>query len=445
MHHEVTSTDPRARCPKCNMFINEPVPTAASVPAAPAPAGVTLYRCPMHCTDATSTDPNARCPMCKMRMSEPVPAAALPAAPAGAPTGAAAAAGTVRGQLIGVRRARVERRPLTTEVRATAVVTADEKRVAHIHTKLSGWITRLMVAQTGAEVRRGQPLLAIYSEELYRAQQDYLTLRRSVGGIADSGRAELIAAARRRLQLLDMPAAAIAAIETSGVPSRDVVLRSPQSGFVLARTVVQGSFVQPETDLFTVVDLSRVWLIAEVYEQDVAGLRAGTPGQVTLAAYPGETVTAKVAYVYPSVAGETRTTRVRLELPNPQLKLKPGMFGTARFDLGGPATLVVPAEAVLSSGERRYAFVVRTDGSLEPRAVTVGRRAGAELEILSGLAAGEEVVASAGFLFDSESALRASVQSFAPSQAPRPSAPNIPGGTPVPAAPTPNPHAGHGR
>jgi Cu(I)/Ag(I) efflux system membrane fusion protein len=325
--------------------------------------------------------------------------------------------GTLRGQLIGVRRARVERRPFATEVRATAVVAADEKRLAHIHTKISGWITRLLVSQTGAEVRRGQPLLGIYSEELYRAQQDYLTLRRAAGGLADTGRAELITEARRRLQLLDMPAGEIAAIEQSGVPSRDVLLRSPIAGFVLSKTVAVGSFVQPDTDLFTVADLSRVWMIAEVDEQDLADVKIGTAATITLAAYAGETLTGRVGYVYPSVEGGTRTARVRVELPNPQLKLKPGMFGDVQLRVAGTPTLVAPAEAVLSSGEHRYAFVVRPDGGLEPRAVTTGRRAGAALEILSGLAAGEEIVASAGFLFDSESALRAAVQTLAP---PRP-------------------------
>jgi Cu(I)/Ag(I) efflux system membrane fusion protein len=378
-------------------------------PAAAAPPGAALYRCPMD-HEVTSRDPKARCPKCNMYINEPVPAAATPA-PTAAPASATADDGARRGQLIGVRRARVERRPLRAEVRATGVITADESRVAHIHTKLSGWITRLLVPQTGAEVRRGQPLLAIYSEELYRAQQDYLTVRRAAAA-GDRGHAELIAAARRRLQLLDMPAPEIAAIEGSGVPSREVVLRSPQSGFVLARGVVQGSFVQPDTDLFSVTDLGRVWLMAEVDEQDLAGLRVGVTGRVTLAAYPGETFTARVAYIYPGVTGETRTTRVRLELPNPQLRLKPGMFGTVQLEVTGAATLVVPAEAVLSSGDRRFAFVVRADGGLAPRAVTTGRRAGAELEVLTGLSAGEEVVASAGFLFDSESALRAAVQTL---------------------------------
>jgi Cu(I)/Ag(I) efflux system membrane fusion protein len=312
-----------------------------------------------------------------------------------------------------VRRAKVVRRALVADVRAAAVVAPDESRVAHIHTKLSGWITRLLVTQTGAPVRRGQPLLAIYGEDLYRAQQEYLTLRRTLGGRADdAGRAELVAAARRRLQLLDMPAAEIDAIEASGAPRRDVVLRSPISGVVLARNVSQGSYVQPGTDLFVVADLARVWALAEVAEAEAGGIRAGMHAPVTFTAYPGEVREARVAYVYPSVAAETRTVRVRLELANRDLKLKPGMFGEARLQVSLARALVVPAEAVLESGTRRYAFVVTAGGGLEPRPVVGGRRVGERLQILSGLAEGDEVVASASFLIDSESGLREAIRAM---------------------------------
>ncbi|MBI5481720.1 MAG: efflux RND transporter periplasmic adaptor subunit [Deltaproteobacteria bacterium] len=357
----------------------------------PAPR---LYRCPMH-HDVTSTDPKARCPKCNMFINEPVPKAA-------------AAAG-----LIGVRRAKVERRDLHADVRAAAVVAPDESRVAHIHTKLSGWITRLLVTQTGAPVRRGQPLLAMYSEDLYRAQQEYLTLRRTAAGLTDeAARAELVAAARRRLQLLDMPAAEIDAIEKSGTPRRDVALRSTISGVVLARHVSEGSYVQPGTDLFVVADLSRVWALAEVAEAEAGGIRAGMKTPLTFTAYPDEVREARVAYVYPSVATDTRTVRVRLELANPELKLKPGMYGEARLRVTLARALVVPAEAVLETGTQRYAFVVKAGGTFEPRPVASGRRVGEQLQILSGLAEGEAVVASASFLIDSESGLRAAIQAM---------------------------------
>jgi len=358
------------------MFINEPVPRGAG-PAQPAPAGA----------DATGSTGGER-----------------------QQTGST---GGERQQLIGVRRAKVERRDLDLEVHAAAVVAPDESRVAHIHTKLSGWITRLLVTQTGEPVRRGQPLLALYSEDLYRAQEEYLTLRRTVGGVADdAARVELQAAARRRLQLLDMPAAEIRAVEQSGVPRRDVMLRAPIAGVVLVRNVSAGSFVQPGTDLFVVADLSRVWALADVPEREAGGIRAGMKAPITFTAYPGEVREARVAYVYPSVAADTRTVRMRLELDNQDLKLKPGMFGEARLRLSLARALVVPAEAVVETGTRRYAFVVKPGGTFEPRRVETGRRVGAAVQVLAGLDAGEEIVASAGFLVDSESGLRAAIQAM---------------------------------
>ena len=318
-----------------------------------------------------------------------------------------------RRQLIGVRRARVERRDVRVEVSAAAVVAADESRVAHVHTKLSGWITRLFVTQTGGTVRRGAPLLAIYSEELYRAQGEYLTLLRAAARAPeDAAGRELIAAARRRLKLLDMPAAEIAGIERSGTPRRDVVLRAPLTGVVLARTVTEGSYVEPGTDLFVVADLTRVWALADVPERQAGEIQAGQKTRVGFTAYPGEQRDARVAYVYPSVAAETRTVRVRLEFGNQDLKLKPGMFGEVRMQVTVPHALVVPAEAVLQTGTAQFLIVIKAGGVLEPRRVRAGRRLGPDLQLLDGATAGEEVVASASFIVDSERALRSALETM---------------------------------
>jgi membrane fusion protein, copper/silver efflux system len=372
-----------------------PASAAASQPAS-AP-GQPLYRCPMH-HEVTAHDPKTRCPRCGMFVNEPAPVVALP---------------DERRQLIGVRRARVERRDLQAEVTAAAVVTADESRVAHVHTKLSGWITRLFVTQTGERVRRGEPLLAIYSEELYRAEGEYLAVRRSLAGVSgDAARAELIAAARRRLRLLDMPNAEIEAIEKSGTPRRDVMLRAPITGVVLARNVTEGSYVEPGTDLFVVADLSRVWTLADIPERQAGEVHVGERTSLRFAAYPGETRDARVAFVYPSVAAETRTVRVRLELANRDLKLKPGMYGEARLRVTVPRALLVPDEAVLPTGTERWVFVIGPGGALDPRRIQVGRHLGTELEVLGGVTAGEEVVASAGFIVDSESALRSALETM---------------------------------
>jgi membrane fusion protein, copper/silver efflux system len=420
---------------------------AASQPL--AALAVTRFRCPMH-HDVTSTDPKARCPKCNMFINEPIPTAAPPAPPVAAPPAlggipVATPVGDERHQLIGVRRATVERRDLVGDVTAAAVVAPDESRVAHVHTKLTGWITRLLVTQTGESVRRGEPLLAIYSEELYRAQEEYLTLRRTVVGITDdAARAELVAATRRRLQLLDMPGAEIDAIEKSGVPRRDVVLRSPLAGVVLARHVSEGSYVQPGSDLFVVGDLTRLWALADVPAPEAESIHAGMKAPVSFTAYPGEVREARVAYVYPSLAADTRTIRVRLELGNQDLQLKPGMFGEVRLRVSLPRALVVPAEAVLETSRERYSFVVNASGAFEPRLVVVGRRVGTEVQILGGLAAGEEVVASASFLVDSESGLRAAIRAM---RRPRGSTP-LAGPSmapPVPDAVAADPRAGHGR
>jgi Cu(I)/Ag(I) efflux system membrane fusion protein len=318
-----------------------------------------------------------------------------------------------RRQLIGVRRARVERRDLQAEVTAAVVVAPDESRVAHVHTKLSGWITRLAVTQTGGPIRRGAPLLAIYSEELFRAQGEYLSLRRDVARLTrDAASADLLAAARRRLRLLDMPDAEIAAIERSGVPRRDVVLRAPLAGVVLARNVTEGSYVEPGTELFVVADLSRVWALADVPERQAGPIRVGAPATLRFTALPGETRAARVAYVYPSVAAETRTVRVRLELANGDRALKPGMYGEARLQVAAAGALVLPAEAVLETGTERFVFAIAAGGVLEPRRVRVGRRLGDQVELLEGARAGEEVVASASFILDSESRVRAALDAM---------------------------------
>jgi RND family efflux transporter MFP subunit len=263
------------------------------------------------------------------------------------------------------------------------------------------------VSQTGEYVKAGQPMLLLYSPEFLQAEQEYLSARGS--GDAPGG-GEMLESARRRLELLDVTPGEIAALEESGRPLRTLTVRSHLSGYVFAKNIAHGMYVQPGTEMFTVVNLGNLWVLADVYEQEIAFVRAGQQAEMRAAAFPGQVFKGRVHFVYPTVAQQTRTLKVRLEFPNPGLKLRPGMYGDVEIRLDAAEGLVAPAEAVVNTGEQTYVFVARGAGRFEPRAVTVGRRDGEMVEVLSGLAEGDEVVTSASFLIDSESRLKAAMQ-----------------------------------
>lgn len=339
---------------------------------------------------------------------------------------------------IGVTYATAELRPLRQAVRTVGSVTYDETRLASVNPKIEGWIERLHVDFTGAPVRRGEPLMEVYSPMLLSAQEELLLARR----LADEARAggsqralesaeELLDAARRRLRYWDITAEEIARIEQSGTPRRTLTLRSPASGIVVEKTAVQGSRIMPGMDLFRIADLSRVWIDGEVFEKDLSLVRLGQHASVTFEAYPGERFDAVVTYLYPSVSLESRTGRVRLELDNPGLRLKPGMYAQVELQAGEerPA-LLVPRSAVHYTGTRSLVFV-RHGSTLMPHEVATGRVSGGEVEILSGIEPGMEVVSSANFLVDAESNMGASMGSMPGMQ------------MDAPAAPAADPHAGH--
>ena len=312
---------------------------------------------------------------------------------------------------IGVTFAEATRAPLGQAVRAVAEVTWDETRAATIALKVDGWVERLYVNFTGQPVRRGDPLLDLYSPMLVTAQEELLLARRLAGdvsaGTSDAGRdaADLVESARRRLRYWDVPAEAIERLERSGQPSRAITLRAPVGGVVVEKLVTQGQRIMAGDPVLRIVDLSRIWVEGEVFERDLAALRTGQSATVEFQALPGETRTGRISYVYPILDATTRTVRVRVELPNPGLALKPGMYATLRFTPTADTALTVPRSAVLVTGERALAFLKRPDGAYEPRPVVVGRTADDRLEILSGLAAGDSVVASGTFLVDAESNL----------------------------------------
>ena len=312
--------------------------------------------------------------------------------------------------LIGVTFATVERGELPATVRAVGTVAYDETRLASVTPKVSGWVERLQVDFTGAPVRRGQSLMEVYSPALVTAQEELILAARLVRD-AREGRAmenaeELLASARRRLAYWDIPDDEIRRIEESGEPSKTLTLRSPASGVVVEKNVVEGDRIAPGMTVYRIADLSRVWVEAEVFEKDLSRVAEGQEGVVTFEAYPGRDFTGRVTYVHPTVSVQSRTARVRMELDNRDQALKPGMY--ANIELQGlpqPPTLLVPRSAVIATGQRELVFVQAPDGALVPHAVRTGRTAGRMIEILEGVREGERLVSSAAFLVDAESNL----------------------------------------
>ena len=315
-------------------------------------------------------------------------------------------------QRIGVTYATASIGQTEREIRTVGQVTFDETRVKTVTAKIDGWLERLHVDFTGQAVRAGAPMFAVYSPMLVAAQEELLLARRLEADVANgseearSSAAELLASARRRFSYWDVPAEEIARVERTGRAERTLTMRAPVSGFVVEKNVLEGQRIMAGEPLYRVADLSTVWVEGEVFEQDLRAVRLGQRVAAELEAYPGQTFTGRVTYVYPTVDPETRTAKVRVELPNPRLAFKPGMYATLRFfAMGSASALSIPRSAVLSTGERHLVFVKRPDGALEPRTVQIGTRTDDRIEVVSGLAAGEIVVASGTFLLDAESNL----------------------------------------
>lgn len=313
---------------------------------------------------------------------------------------------------IGVRFTVVTRGPLSRAVRTVGQVVPAEPNLADITPKVEGFVDRLFVDATGVPVRRGQPLLAIYSPMLVSAQQELLTaihLAQSVDSTAPEAwrnAQDLVAAARRRLAYWDISAEQIDRLERTGEVTKNLTLVAPFDGVVMEKMVVAGQGVMPGMKLYRLANLSTVWVEGEVFEQDLGLIRVGAPARVELTAYPGRTFSGRVSFVWPMVEAESRAGRVRVVLANAQSLIKPGMYATLLFDAGlGRDLLSLPAEAVVQTGERNLVFVEGAGGMLEPREVTIGGRADGRLQILRGVVEGERVAASANFLIDAESRL----------------------------------------
>jgi len=311
---------------------------------------------------------------------------------------------------IGVSLTTAERKRLHPTVEAVGTVAYDETRLAAVNPKVEGWVETLHVNFTGAPVRRGEALMSVYSPRLVSAQEELALAarlaREATGERAVRNAENLLESARRRLAYWDVPAEEIRRLEETGEVRKTLTLNAPASGIVVEKSVVEGDRIVPGATVFRIADLSTVWIEADVYEKDLGLVLEGQEATVRFEAFPGRAFSARVTYVYPTISVQARTARVRLELPNPDGELKPGMY--ARITLDAPAvgpTLVVPRSALLDTGRRTLVFVEAPDGSLVPREVSAGRTVGREIEVLSGVEAGERVVSSAAFLVDAESNL----------------------------------------
>jgi membrane fusion protein, copper/silver efflux system len=318
-------------------------------------------------------------------------------------------------QRIGVTYAQVTLGPLNREIRTVAQVTYDETRVKTISPKIDGWVEQLYVNYTGQPVSVGQPLLSIYSPMLVSAQEELLLaskLTTSLSGASSDTRSsanDLVSAARRRLQYLDISPAEIERIERSGQVRKTLTLRSPVNGVVIEKNVLGGQKIMNGEALYKVADLSIVWIEGEVFERDLPAVHVGMTVTTEFDALPGELREGRIAYLYPTLNPDTRTARIRVALPNPGMRLKPGMYATIRISGLSSNAVSVPRSAVLATGERNLVFVRRKDGMLEPRSVSIGESTEDRTRIISGVSVGETVVASATFLVDAESNLGSSL------------------------------------
>jgi Cu(I)/Ag(I) efflux system membrane fusion protein len=325
-----------------------------------------------------------------------------------------------RQQISGVRWGRVEYRNLERVIRTVGRMEFDEKKVSTVNPKIGGWIEELYVDYTGKLVRKGQPLLSIYSPDLVAAQEEVLLALKakkiiSSSPIADvaEGGDRLLQGARRRLLLWDITAQQLETLEQTGEIKKSMVLYSPADGFVMEKMAFKGMSIMPGTALYKIGDLSSIWVIADIYESEMPFIKIGDRAQISLAYFPGETFEGTATYIYPSLDPKTRTAKVRFDLPNPEFKLKPEMWANVELKTSLGRKLVVPEDAVMDSGTMQMVFVDRGQGHFESRHIQLGSKMQGYYEVLSGVKDGERVVISANFLIDSESQLKGAMGGMA--------------------------------
>jgi len=326
-----------------------------------------------------------------------------------------------RMQSIGVKLGTAQVKQLEAEFRVTGTVEADERRIAYVQTRFSGWIRKVYADATYQYVRKGQPLFTIYSPDLVTTEQEYLLAKKnseslkgsSVSGVSAGGQT-LFSAARERLEQWEVPASEIEKLETTGKVITDLTFNSPVSGYITEKNALPNMYVQPEARLYTVADLSTVWVNAQVFQTDLGKIKPGNPVEVSVDSYPGRTFRGRVDSILPQVDMNTRTARVRVVLANPGLKLSPGMYVNVVLKTPLGRQLAVPASAIFHSGTRQLVFISHGEGQFEPREIQTGLQIEDQVIIVKGIKAGEPIVTSANFLIDSESQLQAAAGAFIP-------------------------------
>ena len=326
-----------------------------------------------------------------------------------------------RMQSIGIVLGKVESKLVNSELRFYGNVQVDERRQAYVQTRFAGWIRKVDADATGNFIRKGQPLFTIYSPDLVTTEKEYLLAKKnsdalqqsSVNGVA-SGASSLFNAAKERLLQWEVSPAEIEKLDQTGKTITDLTINSPVSGYITQKNALPNMYVQPETMLYTIADLSDVWVLAQVFQSDAGKIKPGDPSEITVDAYPGRVFNGRVDYILPQLDMNTRTLPVRLVFPNPGLKLRPGMYVNVRAKLPMGRQLVVPASAAFHSGTKNLIFVYGGEGSIEPREVELGPQVGDQLVVARGLKAGEEIVTSPNFLIDSEAQLQAAAGAFVP-------------------------------
>jgi RND family efflux transporter MFP subunit len=400
MHPSVVSDKP-GNCPICSMKL---VPMNASQHGTGSAAMVavrkTIYRSTMNPNEVSDKPGKDSMGMDMVPVEVEEPGEGTPSGLATVPITA-----EVR-QRMGLTTGVVEKRALAREVRTSARIVADETRLYRVTAKVDGWVDKLFTATTGQFVKKGDPLLTIYSPDLLTSQNEYLTALRS-------GSTNLMASARRRLSLWDISDEQIDRLEKTREAEKMLTLYAPASGWVVERAVLPGQKIAAGEPLLVVADLSTVWADADIYEAELPYVKVGMPVKLLLPYWPDKTFAGKVTFVSPTLDAESRTLKARLEIPNPELLLKPEMFATAKLSYELGDGLAIPETAVMRTAEHTYAFRDAGDGRLVPTPITVGERSDGYYQLVSGLNEGDKVVTSANFLVDSESSMKAAMKAMA--------------------------------
>jgi Cu(I)/Ag(I) efflux system membrane fusion protein len=457
MHPSIVQDHP-GECPICGMKLVKVASAGAAAQPTQASGSTQQeqWQCPMH--PSIVQDHPGDCPICGMKLVK------VSGGDSGEDAGVAAPEGlsgvtidAARQQLIGLKIAHAEVGGVGGSFRTNGRVAVDETRVHHVNVKFAGFMENVYADFVGRPVKKGERLFSVYSPELLAAQHEYLLAldtRRRLGtsGALGTDGDELVAAARRKLELWDMPRAEIARLDRTGEASRTVTFRSPATGVVTKKDVVPGMRVNAGDMPFEIVDLSRVWVLADAYESDLRHVKVGQSARLTLKAFPNRTFKGRVAFIDPLLDPRTRTAKVRVEFRNPTGELKPEMFGEVVLEGKSREAVRIPADAVIHSGTRSVVFVALGEGKFQPREVELGEGDAEFVEVVSGVEKGDGVVTRANFLVDSESRLRASLAALSQRSAPPAGGAGHEGRSGSPAAappaaraPAADPHAGHGR